>query len=171
MFRHALDIRYAPLFAALAVLPIISALSAQTPAHNHAIVEWYADLSGAKDASLGVRAQAVQTRATGKVTASFDFDHQAVTFNVEAKGITGVEKIEVRAARSRGDLSGPAIITIYDSRDGPFTGALTKTVTGRSFTQVSTPIINGQAAVVITTHTHPDGEIAGFIVMHKRYEQ
>jgi hypothetical protein len=48
---------------------------------------------------------------------------------------------------------------------------LTRTVTSRSFTNVATPIFNGQAAVVITTDAHPDGEIAGYIVMHKRYQQ
>jgi|SRR5271157_2610534 len=171
MFRSANSIRYASLFAAFSSFIAMSVLFAQTPSHDHAIVEWYANLSGAKDASLGERAEAVETRATGKVTASLDFDHQTITFNVEAKDIPGVKKIELRTARTRGDLSGPTIFTIYNSHDGPFTGTLTKTVTSQSFTQVATPIVNGQAAVVITTDAHPDGEIAGFIAMHKSYAQ
>jgi hypothetical protein len=174
MLRHPINIHYAALVAALSAVSIIPALRAQTPAHNHAIVEWYADLSPAKspkNPSQGMQARLVQTPSTGTVTTSFDFDHRTVTFHVEAKDIPGVRTIEVRTVRSHGELGGPTIFTLYDSHDGPFSGTLTKSVTGQSFTQVATPILNGQAAVVVTTEANPDGEIAGMIAMHKRYEK
>jgi len=165
-------IRYAALTFILATAALTLAPAAHgqapTPAHNHSIVEWYADLTGAKDSSL-LHAEAVQTKATGKALVSFDFDHQTATFTVEAKDLVGVQKIEVRTTRTRGDLSGPALLTIYDSHDGPFTGTATKTVSGPTFNHVATPITNDQASVVIYTEAHPAGEIAGTITMHKRY--
>ena len=170
MFRHAHGIRRcAALIVVCFALAMIPVLNGQMPAHSHAIVDWYANLTGATDASA-LQADTVRTRATGKATASFDFDRQAVTFNVEAKDIRGVQKIEVRSSRVRGDLSGPTIFTIYDSHDGPFTGSVSKTVTGPAFKQITTPIVNGQSVVVICTVTYPDGEIASSIGMHKRYE-
>ena len=157
------------LLVAAFLLPASFVFSAQTSPHRtHAIVDWSADLTGTKDAS-GVM-EAVQTRASGKATASVDFDHQSITFNVAAKDITGVRKIEVREARSKGDLSGPTIFIIYDSHDGPFNGSVTKAVPEPLFKHVATPVANGQAVVVVSTTAHPDGEIAGPIRMHKSYE-
>jgi len=157
--------------AALSAFFIIPTLGAQAPPQSHAMIEWSADLSGAKDSSLGLQEKAVQTPATGKVTASFDFDHQTITFQGQVKNIVGVSRIELRAARSTGDLSGPVLVTLFDARDGPFTGTFIKTVPSQSFTQIAAAINNGQAAVVVTTSAHPDGEIAGFILMHKYYQR
>ena len=157
----------AVLVPALLVLP---ALSTPSFAQHHAVVEWYADLSPARIPSRGAQALTVQTRATGKVAVDVDFPRKTVTFHVDAKGISGVGKIEVRADSSPGDLAGPTIFTLYDAHDGPFTGSLTKTVTGQAFEYVATQILNSRAGIVITTDKNPDGEITGQIVMHKRYE-
>ena len=157
----------AVLVPALLVLP---ALSPQSFAQHHAVVEWYADLSPARIPSRGAQALTVQTRATGRVTVDVDFPRKTVTFHVDAKDISGVGKIEVRADSSPGDLAGPAIFTIYDAHDGAFKGSLTKTVTGQAFEFVATPILNSRAGIVVTTDKNPDGEITGQIVMHKHYE-
>jgi len=154
------------LVPALLILP---ALSAQSPAQHHAVVEWYAELSPARNPARGAQALTVQTRATGKVTVDVDFPRKTVTFHVDVKDISGIAKIEVRADLSPGDLAGPTIFTIYDAHDGPFAGSLTRTVTGKAFEYVATPILNSRAGIVITTDKNPDGEITGQIVMHKRY--
>lgn len=152
------------------VLLILPALSAQPPAQHHAVIEWNAELSPARNPARGARALTVRTRATGKVTVDVDFPSRTVTFHVDVKDISGVAKIEVRSDLSSRDLAGPTIFTIYDAHDGPFTGSLTRTVTDKAFEYVATPILNSRAGIVITTGTNPDGEITGRIVMHKRYE-
>jgi hypothetical protein len=158
--------------ALAALLPFLTGAIAFTQAsehRTHGVVEWYADLTGAKDSSH-VLAEAVQTPAIGKATVSFDFSQQTAAFKVEAREIKGVQKIELREARERGDISGPTILTIYDAKDGPFLGTITKTIAHQAFSQLKGPVLNGQGVVVVTTATHPDGEIAGIITMHKRYE-
>ena len=157
----------AVLVPALLILP---ALSTQSSAQHHAIVEWYAELSPARNPARGTQALTVQTRGTGKVKVDIDFPRKTVTFHVDAKDISGIGKIEVRADVSPGDLAGPTLLTIYDAHDGPFTGSLTRTATGQAFEYVATPILNSRAGIVITTDKNPDGEITGQIVMHKRYE-
>jgi hypothetical protein len=169
MLRHTKRFSLAAHFAALFAILIIPTSGAQAPARTHAMIEWSADLSGAKDSSLGARALTVLTPATGKVTASFDFDHKTVTFQGQAKNIVGISKIELRATRSTGDLSGPVLATLFDAHDGPFNGTIAKTITGQAFEPVANAITNGQAAVVVTTDAHPDGEIAGFLQMFKQY--
>jgi hypothetical protein len=136
---------------------------------THGVVEWYADLTGAKDTS-GVLADAVRTPATGKATVSFDFNNQTAIFTVEAREIKDVQKIELRSARARGDISGPTLLTLYDAKEGPFPGKVTQTVVHQVFNQIKSPVLNGQGVVVITTKAHPDGEVAGIITMHKHYE-
>jgi hypothetical protein len=157
--------------AALAALLLLAALTEPSTAQHHAIVEWFADLSPAPHAAQGPPVLGAKSRLMGRVTVAVDFPHQTITFHVDAKNIPGIGKIEVRTNRSRGDYGGPSIFTIYDANDGPFTGSLTKTVGGAAFTYVATPILNSRAAIVIVTHANPDGEIAGAIVMHKRYEK
>jgi hypothetical protein len=156
------------LLMAAPILAIHASLSQSVTTH-HAVVEWYADLSAARKVEKGTEPERVATRATGRVTAAVDFPHQTITFHVDAKGISGVKKIEVRADNSQGDAAGPAIFTIYDAHDGPFTGSLTRAATGPVFTYVATPILNGRAAIVIASDAYPDGEIVGKIEMHKHY--
>jgi CHRD domain-containing protein len=158
-----------------AVMPpavlIFSALSTQLFAQHGAIVEWYADLSPARNEALGAHASNVQTRATGKVTVEVDFPSKTVTFHVNTKNMAGVDKIELRSYLSSGQLAKPAIFTIYDAREGSFTESLTKTVKGAAFEQVATQILNGVAGILVTTDKNPDGEISGKIVMHKHYRR
>ena len=157
----------------LSALLILSALSTQThlsaqqSAQHHAAIEWYAELAPSSTAD-GAQASTVQTRATGKVTVTVDFPKQTLTFHIEAKDISGVGKIEVRTDLTRSDAAGSPIFTIY-AHDGPFTGSLTKTVTGQAFEHLATPILNSRAWIVITTDKNPDREIAGKIIMHKHY--
>jgi hypothetical protein len=156
------------LLIAASILVIHTSLSQSLPQH-HAVVEWYADLSAARKVVKGTERATVDTRATGRVTAAVDFPRQTVTFHVDAKGISRVRKIEVRADNSQGDSAGPSIFTIYDAHDGPFKGSLTRTAAGSVFTYVATPILNSRAAIVITSDAYPDGEIVGKIEMHKHY--
>ena len=151
-------------------LVTLLALATQLLAQHaqHAIVEWYADLSPAKASTVGARAPIVPTTATGRVTVEVDFPGKTVTFHVETKNLSGVSKIELRTYSARDLLGKQAIYTIYDAQEGAFSGSLVKSVTGVAFDQVATPILNSLAAIVIKTDKNPDGEIAGKIVMHKR---
>jgi len=149
------------------LLALATHLSAQHA--QHAIVEWYADLSPAKASTVGARAAIVQTSATGRVTVDVDFPRKTVTFHVDTKNISGVNKIELRSYSARDLLGKQVIYTIYDAHEGAFSGSLVKTVTGAAFEQVARPIVNSLAAIVVTTDRNPDGEIAGKIVMHKRH--
>jgi hypothetical protein len=136
---------------------------------QHAIVEWYADLSQAQASTVGARAPIVQTKAAGRVTVEVDFPEKTLTFHVDMKNIVGVSKIELRNYSARDLLAKQAIYTIYDAHEGAFSGSLVKSVTGPAFDQVATPILNSLAAVVVSTEKNPDGELAGKIVMHKRH--
>jgi hypothetical protein len=136
---------------------------------QHAIVEWYADLSPAQASTVGARAPVVQTTAAGRVMVEVDFPSKTVMFHVNAKNIAGVSKIELRTYSARDLLAKQAIYTIYDAHQGAFSGSLVKSVTGPAFDQVATPILNSLAAVVVETEKNPDGELAGKIVMHKRH--
>ena len=136
---------------------------------QHAIVEWYADLSPAKASTVGARAAIFQTNATGRVTVNVDFPNKTITFHVDTKNMSGVDKIELRTYSARDLLGKQAIYTIYDAHDGAFSDSLVKSVTGTAFDQLAKPILNSLAAIVVTTDKNPDGEIAGKIVMHKRH--
>jgi CHRD domain len=136
---------------------------------QHAIVEWYADLSAARASTVGARAAIVPTSATGRVTVEVDFPRRTVTFHVDTKNLSGVNKIELHTYSAPNLLRKQAIYTVYDSSEGSFSGSMVKSVTGAAFDQVATPIVNSLAAIVVTTVRNPDGEIAGKIVMHKRH--
>ena len=103
------------------------------------------------------------------MTVDVDFPRKTVTFHVDTKNISGVNKIELRSYSARDLLGKQVIYTIYDAHEGAFSGSLVKTVTGAAFEQVARPIVNSLAAIVVTTDRNPDGEIAGKIVMHKRH--
>lgn len=152
---------------------ILLALATQVSAQHaqHAIVEWYADLLPAKAATVGARAAILPTSATGRVTVEVDIPARTATFHVDTKNISGVNKIELRTYSARDLLEKQAIYTIYDAHEGAFSDSFTRSVTGAAFDQVASPILNSLAAVVVTTDKNPDGEIAGKIVMHKRYPE
>lgn len=151
--------------ATLAIF-VVSASSVQ--AQHHAMVEWYADLT--EPAAVRGDAPAANARDIGRVTVTVDFSHRTVTFQTTIKNLVGLRRIEVRTDTTRGDFGGPAIFTIYDAHEGRFTRASTRTVEEPRFSDVATPILNSRAAIAIATDAHPDGEIVGEIVMHKRYE-
>jgi hypothetical protein len=152
MYRLARFVGKTP-FLALAIL-LVAAPSLR--AQHHAMVEWYADLTEPETS-------VTPSRDIGRVTATVDFPHQTVTFHTMIKDPSGLRRVEVRSASG-------AIFTIFDAHEGRFTGESTRTAEGAAFSNVATPILNSQAAVAITTDTHPDGEVVGQIVMHKHYE-
>jgi hypothetical protein len=145
---------------------LIGFLPARAQQH-HAVVEWYAELTApAKD-----EAAALKHRPFGRVTVTVDFPRRVVIFHTDIKErLAGLRRIEVRTDRARGDFGGPAVFTIFDAHEGRLAEAATRTVEGAAFDYVATPILNSRAAIAITTEAHPDGEIVGQIVMHKRYE-
>lgn len=151
--------------ATLAIF-LISASSVQ--AQHHAMVEWYADLT--EPAAVRGDASATNARDIGRVTVTVDFPHRTVTFHTTIKDLVGLRRIEVRTDTARGDSGGSAIFTIYDAHDGRFSGTSTRTVEESRFSDVATPILNSRTAIAIATDAHPDGEIVGQIIMHKRYE-
>lgn len=151
--------------ATLAIL-LISASSAQ--AQHHAMIEWYADLT--EPAALHGDASTTNARPIGRVTVIVDFPHRTVTFHTTIKHLVGLRRIEVRTDTARADFGGPAIFTIYDAHEGRFASGSTRTVEEPRFSDVATPILNSRAAIAIATDAHPDGEVVGQIVMHKRYE-
>jgi hypothetical protein len=151
--------------ATLAVF-LLSATSVR--AQHHAIVEWYADL--AEPAAVHADATAADARDIGRVAVFVDFPHRTVTFHTTIKNLVGLRRIEVRTDTTGDASGGPAIFTIYSAHEGRFAGESTRTVGDPGFSDVATPILNGRAAIAITTDAHPDGEIVGQIVMHKHYE-
>jgi len=92
MLQHLNPSRFAAFFGLLSALFINPTSGAQTPPQNHAMIDWSADLSAAKDSSRGARALAVQTPATGTVTASLDSDHHTITFQGQVKNIVGFQE-------------------------------------------------------------------------------
>jgi hypothetical protein len=155
--------------AALMTALVLSLSSTPTWAQPMAMVDWAADLKPAKAPPRDARALMVQTPATAKVTVDVDDARRTLIFHVTASHLSGVDRIELRTVRPQDDFAGPTVFTIYDHRDGPFTGSLTRTVSGPAFASVAAPILNSQAGVVISTDANPDGELAGKILMHKHY--
>jgi hypothetical protein len=136
----------------------------QTTNDSHkAVVTWSAELRGTHEKS------SAQAPSMGKVTFLFDFDHQMATIAVDTPNIHDVERIELRVARSSIDFSGPAMLTLYEPKDGKFSSTFTKTIKSPSFAELSKIVLNGQGVIVITTKTHPEGEAEGRIRMHKSY--
>ena len=143
-----------------AMLAIFLLSAASVRAQHHAMVEWYADLTEPAAAASDI----------GRVAVIVDFPHRTVTFHTTIKHLVGLRRIEVRTDTARADFGGPAIFTIYDAHEGRFASGSTRTVEEPRFSDVATPILNSRAAIAIATDAHPDGEVVGQIVMHKRYE-
>jgi len=127
------------------------------------VVSWSASLSGKREIPT------VLTNATGKAGFTFDFANRKITMNLVTRNLQGVQKIELRMRRSAHDASGPAIIKVYDEKDGPFDGSLTKTFPSERFKELATAILNDRAIVTVCTESHPDGEITGRVEMKKSY--
>ena len=118
------------------------------------------------------------TPTAGTAAIDFDLAHPGATVQVETKNLRDVRAIEMHVARSYTDHTGPAVLTLYSAGDGPLPAALTKHV-GESdlhrqtaprvaaFADLVSAVLNGQAYVVVITRAHPEGEMSGFIRMHK----
>jgi hypothetical protein len=129
------------------------------------IVTWSADLLGRNTSPV------VQTAGTGKVEFSFDFDHQIVTVQVDIQNLDNISKIQLRPEHSRKDIKTPALLTIYDaSKDGDFKHPLTKTINGEAFNKIAEVVLNYEGVVEVSTKSHPNGELAGLVEMHKSYK-
>jgi len=116
--------------------------------------------------------------ATGTAAIEFDPAHPGATVQVDTKNLQNVRAIELHVARSFTDHTGPAVLTLYSARDGQTPATLTKRVGEAdlhkqvapkitAFSDVVSAVLNGQAYVVVATKAHPEGELSGFIRMHK----
>ena len=118
--------------------------------------------------------------STAGGTAAIDFDlaHPGATIEVDTKNLQDVRAIELHVARSYTAHTGPTVLTLYSAGDGPLPATLTKHVGEADLHRQTAPkvaafadlvgaVLNGQAYVVVVTKAHPDGELSGFIRMHK----
>ncbi len=116
--------------------------------------------------------------ATGTAAIDFDLAHPGATVEVNTKGLQDVRAVELHVARSYTDHTGPAVLTLYSASDGPLPAALTKHVGETDLHRQTAPrvaafadlvgaVLNGQAYVVVVTKAHPEGNLSGFIRMHK----
>jgi len=147
----------------------------RTPAYAcNEVISWYADLKGSTETP------AVDTAATGKATIVFDFDNPKATMTIDNAGLQDVTKIELHACLTYNDMTGPAIANLYDAKDGPLTASYQKVIGDKDVVKCDKPavtsmkdlanvVLNNQAAVIVFTKAHPNGEIAGKIGMHKAY--
>ena len=161
----------------LGVLTIGVAMSTAptTPARAcNEVITWSADLKGTSETPP------VDTAATGKAAIVFDFDNPRATMTIDNAGLKDVVKIELHACTSYTDLAGPPIATLYTTKDGDLPASYQKVMNEKDIIKSDKPVVatmrdlanvvlNGQAAVIVYTKGHPDGEIAGKIGMHKSY--
>ncbi len=116
--------------------------------------------------------------AAGMAAIDFDLAHPTATVQVDTKGLQDVRAIELHVARSYTDHIGPAVLTLYSAGDGQTPATLTCHVTQAdlhkqtapkiaAFADLVSAVLNGQAYVTVTTKAHPEGELSGFIRMHK----
>lgn len=135
------------------------------PSERNEVVTWSADLLGKNESP------AVQTSAMGKVEFSFDFDHQTAMVKIDVQNLDNVSKIQLRPAHSKKDPRTPALLTIYDAaKDGEFKHPFTKTIDGEAFNKIAQVVLNYEGVVEVSTKSHPNGEIAGLVEMHKSYK-
>ena len=136
------------------------------------VITWKAALTGSQPAPM------VQTPATGTAAIQFDFVHPGATVQVDTKNLQDVRSIELHVARSYTDHAGPAVVALYSSTDGPLPAALTRRITEADLLKQTRPkiaafadlvqaVLNGRAYVTVATKSHPEGELSGFITMHK----
>lgn len=153
--------------AALSLLPLLTA-----PAHAcREVVVWSASLSPSPKAP-----------ASGTAAIDFDFAHPGATVTVDAKALKNVQAIELHVARSFSDHTGPAVLTVYDAKDGPLPASLTRQVTPadlhpqasakvRTFADLVQAVLDGRAYVTVVPKTAVSAAsqamLTGFIGMHK----
>ena len=152
--------------AALGLLPLLT-----PPAHAcREVVVWSAALAPFPTAPTA-----------GTAAIDFDFLHPGATVTVDAKALKNVQAIELHVARSFSDHTGPAVLTIYDAKDGPLPAALTRRVTPadlhpsasakvNSFADLVQAVLDGRAYVTVVPAAAADKSqvtLTGFIGMHK----
>jgi hypothetical protein len=158
--------KIAPLvFAACAIL-------AKSALGCIATVGWIADLNRSTGAHAG------SGGPTGTAEMKFDWQRPFGTITVETRNVRNVRRVELRLARTPGDLRGPAIASLYDSKMGPYTGKISKVLRqadltmpfqSRSDAYSSLPdaIMHRRIVVAVCTASDPGGEIAGVITVHR----
>ena len=156
----------------LALLPF--ALGPASTAHACELkITWKAALESHVKGSPATPSPAVGTAAI-----DFDLAHPGATVQVQTKNLQDVRAVEMHVARSYTDHTGPVALTLYSSGDGPLPAVLTKHVGETDLRKQTTPkvaafadlvsaVLNGRAYVVVVTGAHPEGELSGFIRMHK----
>ncbi len=154
--------------AALGLLPLLT-----PPAHAcREVVVWSAALASSPKAA-----------AAGTAAIDFDFLHPGATVTVDAKSLKSVQAIEVHVARSFTDHTGPAVLTVYDAKDGPLPASLTRRVTPadlrpqasakiNNFADLVQAVLDGRAYVTVVPNaavsaSAPQATLTGFIGMHK----
>ncbi len=159
------NIRY---IAALGLLPLLT-----PPAHAcREVVVWSAALAPSPKAPTA-----------GAAAIDFNFAHPGATVTVDAKSLKNVLAIELHVARSFSDHTGPAVLTIYEAKDGPLPAALTRQVTPadlhpqasakiRTFADLVQAVLDGRAYVTVVpkaavSAAAPQATLTGFIGMHK----
>ncbi len=149
---------------ALGLLPLLT-----LPAHAcREVVVWSAALAPSPKAP-----------AAGTAAIDFDFLHPGATVTVDAKTLKNVQAIELHVARSFSDHTGPAVLTVYDAKDGPLPASLTRQVSPadlhpsasakvRTFADLVQAVLDGRAYVtVVSKAAAPQVTLTGFIGMHK----
>lgn len=149
----------------LAAAFCFSALSPPASACELAIL-WRADMTN--QAKTSSAAAAIQ----------FDFAHPGATVRLNTKNLPNVRSVELHVARSHTDHTGPVVLSLYTATDGPMPASLTRRVTQAdlhpqsrpkvsSFADLVQAVLDHRAYVTVTTRQHPEGEMSGFITMHK----
>src|SRR5271165_451369 len=121
---------FAMLFAGVPRLAGQMATESMANTELTSVVTWSANLSGRREIP------SVTTDATGTAGFVFDFPNRKATINIVTRSLQDVQKIELRMRRAAHDASGPVLITVYDSKDGPFNGTLTKTFPATRFKEL-----------------------------------
>ncbi len=119
--------------------------------------------------------------AAGTAAIDFDFAHPGATVTVDAKALKNVQAIELHVARSFSDHTGPAVLTVYDAKDGPLPASLTRRVTPADlhpsasakinrFADLVQAVSDGRAYITVVSAIaadKPQATLTGFIGMHK----
>ncbi len=158
-----------PSFLAAAFIPIWLSATAQACELQ---ITWKATLAVPKSLPAAL------APASGTASIAFDFVHPGATVQIDTKNLHDVTAIELHVARSYTGHTGPAVLTLYTSAAGPLPMTLTKRITEADLHKQTTPkvaafsdlvsaVLNSRAYVTVATKAHPEGELSGFIGMHK----
>ena len=142
-----------------------SALPRPVRACELAII-WRADMAN----------QAKTSRAAAAI--QFDFAHPGAIVQVDTKNLRDVRTVQLHVARSYSDHTGPVVLQVYAASGGQMPPAFTRRVTEADLHRQTNPritafsdlvqaVLDHRAYVTVTTQRHSEGELSGFITMHK----